>query len=154
MAEFKKLADVESLTEIPEGANAFIEVDGVIKKVPGEGLGGGNVPYMLTLKISINSDETMNHIRVLPGNDDVYYGDELTFGDAAMMVFDGYLTSGNIYIRDIYTYTTDYYAMLSIKLNDYNYTEDCIIIKTIDKTYYWTESGFSSTEPEAASSPS
>ena len=38
--EFKKLADVEALTEIPEGANAFVEVDGEIKRVPGEGLGG------------------------------------------------------------------------------------------------------------------
>lgn len=38
--EFKRLADVETLTEIPEGANAFVEVDGEIKRVPGEGLGG------------------------------------------------------------------------------------------------------------------
>ena len=38
--EFKRLADVEALTEIPEGANAFVEVDGEIKRVPGEGLGG------------------------------------------------------------------------------------------------------------------
>ena len=30
--EFKRLADVESLTEIPEGANALVEVDGAIKK--------------------------------------------------------------------------------------------------------------------------
>jgi hypothetical protein len=42
MAEytFKRLSDVEALAEVPEGANAFIEIDGKIKKVPGEGLGG------------------------------------------------------------------------------------------------------------------
>lgn len=42
MAEytFKKLSDVEALAEVPEGANAFIEINGEIKKVPGEGLGG------------------------------------------------------------------------------------------------------------------
>lgn len=38
--EFKRLSDVETLTEVPENANALIEVDGMIKKVPGSGLGG------------------------------------------------------------------------------------------------------------------
>lgn len=38
--EFKRLSDVEALTEVPEGANALIEVDGAIKRVPGSGLGG------------------------------------------------------------------------------------------------------------------
>lgn len=40
--EFKKLSDVELLEEVPEGANALIEADGVICKVPGSNLGGGN----------------------------------------------------------------------------------------------------------------
>ena len=42
MAEytFKKLGEVEALIEVPEGANAFIEVDGEVKRVPGDGLGG------------------------------------------------------------------------------------------------------------------
>lgn len=39
--EFTKLADVPALEEVPEGANAFIEVEGEIKRVPGDGLGGG-----------------------------------------------------------------------------------------------------------------
>lgn len=43
MAEFKKLGEVERLTEVPEGANAFIEIDGEVKRVPGEGLGGGGI---------------------------------------------------------------------------------------------------------------
>lgn len=38
--DFKRLSDVEALTEVPENANALIEVDGIIKKVPGSGLGG------------------------------------------------------------------------------------------------------------------
>lgn len=41
MAEFKKLSEVETLDKVPEGANAFIEIDGEVKRVPGEGLGGG-----------------------------------------------------------------------------------------------------------------
>ena len=38
--EFKKLGEVEALSEVPENANALIEVDGSIKRVPGSGLGG------------------------------------------------------------------------------------------------------------------
>lgn len=38
--EFQKLSEVEALAEVPEGANALIEVNGAIKRVPGSGLGG------------------------------------------------------------------------------------------------------------------
>lgn len=38
--EFKKLSDVEALNEVPEGANALVEINGAIKRVPGSGLGG------------------------------------------------------------------------------------------------------------------
>jgi hypothetical protein len=37
---FKNLADVELLSEVPEGCTAFAEVDGVVKRVPSKGLGG------------------------------------------------------------------------------------------------------------------
>lgn len=39
--KFTKLSEVPSLEEVPDGANAIIEVDGEIKRVPGDGLGGG-----------------------------------------------------------------------------------------------------------------
>ena len=38
--EFTKLSQVEALAEVPENANALVEVDGAIKRVPGSGLGG------------------------------------------------------------------------------------------------------------------
>ena len=37
--EFKRLSDVEELTEVPEGAKALAVVDGAVKRVP---FGGGN----------------------------------------------------------------------------------------------------------------
>lgn len=43
MYDFKKLSEVELLSEVPEGASAFVEVDGDVKRVPGSGLGGGGV---------------------------------------------------------------------------------------------------------------
>lgn len=51
--EFTKLADVPALEEVPEGANALIEVDGAIRRVPGDGLGGGGFP---TAIIHLNPD--------------------------------------------------------------------------------------------------
>ena len=43
--EFKKLSEVEALDAVPEGASVLAEVDGAIKRVPGEGLGGsGTIP--------------------------------------------------------------------------------------------------------------
>lgn len=41
--EFKKLSEVEALTKVPEGATVLAEVGGAIKRIPGEGLGGGKV---------------------------------------------------------------------------------------------------------------
>lgn len=43
--EFKKLSELEALDAVPEGASVLAEVGGVIKRVPGEGLGGsGTIP--------------------------------------------------------------------------------------------------------------
>lgn len=38
--EFMSLAEVEALPEVPENATVLAEVDGSIKRIPGEGLGG------------------------------------------------------------------------------------------------------------------
>lgn len=38
--EFKKLSEVEALSEVPENATVLAEVDGSIKRIPSNGLGG------------------------------------------------------------------------------------------------------------------
>lgn len=40
--EFKNLGTVEKLNEVPENANAIVEVDGALKRVPGGALGGSS----------------------------------------------------------------------------------------------------------------
>lgn len=40
---YKKLADVEALTEVPEEATVFAEVNGEVKRIPGKGLGGSEI---------------------------------------------------------------------------------------------------------------
>lgn len=45
--EFKKLSEVEALTEVPEGANMIAEANGQIVRVPGSGLGGTGIKTII-----------------------------------------------------------------------------------------------------------
>jgi hypothetical protein len=51
--EFIDLGAVEALTEIPKNANALVEIDGDIKRVPGGALGGSS---LLTIKETSDAD--------------------------------------------------------------------------------------------------
>lgn len=50
--EFKKLAEVESLSEVPENATVLAEVNGLVKRVPSSGLGGGSNDYDAIITIN------------------------------------------------------------------------------------------------------
>lgn len=54
MAEFKKLADVEIVTEPAEAANILIEENGIIKKAPKTVIGGSSSSIVVNCKY--NSD--------------------------------------------------------------------------------------------------
>lgn len=59
--DFQKLADVELLEEVPDGASAFVAVDGVVKRVPGSGLGGGGVATAI-LRFDSESNASTNAV--------------------------------------------------------------------------------------------
>ena len=68
--EFKKLSEVEALTEVPEGAKVLAEANGQIVRVPGSGLGGstgGAGLFRINATIeengSVTSDKTYEEIR-------------------------------------------------------------------------------------------
>lgn len=44
---FAKLADAELLESVPENANAFVEIEGAVKRVPGSGLGGSKTAVIV-----------------------------------------------------------------------------------------------------------
>lgn len=50
--EFKKLSEVEALTEVPDGAKVIAEVNGQIRRVPGSGLGGSGGIKTAIIKFS------------------------------------------------------------------------------------------------------
>lgn len=58
--DFQKLADVELLEEVPDGASAFVAVDGTVKRVPGSGLGGGGGIATAILRLSSESNASTN----------------------------------------------------------------------------------------------
>lgn len=70
--EFKTLGSVEALTEIPENANALVEVDGAIKRVPGGALGGSGGEEIFILQydpesnvFSFNEDASLKIIDII-----------------------------------------------------------------------------------------
>jgi hypothetical protein len=64
--EFQKLSEVEALAEVPEGANALIEVNGDIKRVPGSGLGGATGIKTAIIKSSDYDDAVAGLINSAP----------------------------------------------------------------------------------------
>lgn len=50
--EFKKLSEVESLSEAPEGANLLAEIDGEVKRIPSDGLKSGGSATPVVFKVS------------------------------------------------------------------------------------------------------
>lgn len=55
--DLQRLADVELLDEVPDGASAFIEIDGDVRRVPGSGLGGGVKTAILRFSDDNNTEE-------------------------------------------------------------------------------------------------
>lgn len=59
--DFQKLADVELLEEVPDGASVFVAVNGDVKRVPGSGLGGGGIATAI-LRFASESDASENAV--------------------------------------------------------------------------------------------
>lgn len=53
--QFKRLSEVEALTEVPEGAKVLAEANGKIVRVPGSGLGGGTGSGMLIVNVDFDN---------------------------------------------------------------------------------------------------
>lgn len=55
--EFKKLSEVESVDEFPEGAKVLIENNGNINRCAADGLGGGGGYHWIHLDVDVESQE-------------------------------------------------------------------------------------------------
>lgn len=115
--EFKKLADVEALTEVPENATMLVEVDGAIKRVPSHG------PVGMLVTVMINEDGS--------------YTPNKTFEEVMNTI-----TSGGVVQFVIVSYespsTLDYMTLISVRPNNQN-----IQTRDLGGTYYnWNPTQF------------
>ena len=142
--DFQKLADVELLEEVPDGASAFVAVDGVVKRVPGSGLGGGIATAILRFTSESNASEkavtrgAINPVNKLPITCDNY-----TYEQARAV-----LEAGNPLTAIVYVSVNNMSGWAScsqIVLSD-NYIS---MMSTAGdgSTIYWNADGFFDREP-------
>lgn len=132
MANYKKISEIETVTEVTESMNVLIEDDGVLKKVSSGGnIGGGGIKTIVLVQNSYT-----------PG---VGYGNSPktctcetgeTYGDVVGYFNDG--TPFMILIKEIYDSSAGY-TIASKVYPDTNNGEDFITIIG-DKTFYWNGS--------------
>lgn len=89
--EFMSLAEVEALPEVPENATVLAEVGGSIKRIPGEGLGGGK---SLIITSDIPAVEPGDAIDQDYG---IYFSANMTFEEAFEAFNNHELVSASMY---------------------------------------------------------
>lgn len=138
--DFQKLADVELLEEVPDGASAFVAVDGVVKRVPGSGLGGGGVATaILRLTSESNASTKEVTIKKLPITCDNY-----TYEQARAVLEAGNPLTAMIFMSG--NNMSGWASCSSIAILD-NYIG--MLFNTADGlSIYWNADGFFDGEPK------
>ena len=130
---FKRLSEVEALTEVPDGTNMIAEVGGEIRRVPaatGGGTGDSNQPFVALVRSSGLVDSTYEEV-VQAINDKkivIIVGDEIYtdlvfanvwFGSEAIeaiafKVFDGVFQGHHLQIKKDNTTTKTIYKFNTV----------------------------------------
>ena len=140
--EFKKIAEVEALDKVPDGANALIEVNGEVKRVPGSGLGGSGGIATAIIKSS-DYDNAVAGVSTyaMSGHVVTYSCINMTY-DAARQI----LTSGQpLAVMMMYVngdYPCDAYA------DDVVLDINFIGIAAGSRELFWTSDGITTTQPK------
>lgn len=92
----KKLSEVELLTEVPENATVFAEVNGEIRRVPGKGLGGrGNGLVLVETSGPSNSPSPVSVMSAAP---EVWtFSANMTLDEAIALLHNYELSSAIVY---------------------------------------------------------
>lgn len=143
--DFQKLADVELLEEVPDGASAFVAVNGDVKRVPGSGLGGGGGVATAILRLSSESNasaKAVKRVAIQPTvNKLPITCDNYTYAQARAM-----LEAGNPFAAVLYESHSSNSALCSYSLN-VSLTEQYIVInfyslKGPSTSRFWNADGF------------
>ena len=143
--DFQKLADVELLEEVPDGASAFIAVDGTVKRVPGSGLGGGGVATAI-LRMGIESNASEKAVTMadsIPVKKLPITCDNYTYAQARAVLESGNPITAMIFMSE--NNMSGWTSCLNIAIND-----NCIAMLFIidaELIIYWNADGFFDREP-------
>ena len=143
--DFQKLADVELLEEVPDGASAFVAVDGVVKRVPGSGLGGGGVATaILRMGIESNASEKAVTMAVsIPVKKLPITCDNYTYAQARAVLESGNPITAMILMSE--NNMSGWISCSNVAIND-NYIAMLFGIGD-GLTFYWNADGFFDREP-------
>lgn len=144
--DFQKLADVEMLEEVPDGASAFVAVDGTVKRVPGSGLGGGGGIATAILRFDNESNASTNAVTrtaSIPVNKLPITCDNYTYEQARAV-----LAAGDPFTAIIFMSEGNFLGWkncLQVALFD-NYIV-MVFISDKEQAIYWNADGFFDREP-------
>ena len=141
--DFQKLADVELLEEVPDGASALVAVDGVVKRVPGSGLGGGGGVATAILRYSSENNASTKAVTRVAIQQPVKLPitcDNYTYAQARAV-----LEAGDPFAMIIYTRgragESSWTGSLKVSLFD-NYITAVFLADSGDFTLRWSSDGF------------
>ena len=146
---FKKLSEVEALTEVPEGAKVLAEVGGVIRRVPGSGLGGSGGIKTAIIKSS-NYDQLIQYMKgelpSPPSGDVTYSCINMAFKEAYDAMANGETMGAHLMANvDGPTNLSCLVIFEGTELN--NVPCIGIIEPNTQLNLFWTPDGISTTEP-------
>ena len=147
--EFKRLSQVEALTKVPDGAKVLAEVGGVIRRVPGSGLGGSGGIKTAIIKSS-NYDQVIQYLKgelpSPPSGDVTYSCINMTFKEAYDALANGEpMTAHLMAYVGVAANLSCLVTFAGTELNNI----PCISIKepNTQLSLFWTVDGVSTTRP-------
>lgn len=148
--EFQKLSEVEALAEVPEGANALIEVNGDIKRVPGSELGGATGIKTAIIKSSDYDDTVAGLIDSATPMEALaesitYECLNMTFEEAYEIMSNGEPLQAVLMVAGEGAMNINaFVAFLGVSMNT-----PCIVIvqNSFDFALFWTADGISTEQP-------
>ena len=145
--DFQKLADVELLEEVPDGASAFVAVDGTVKRVPGSGLGGGGGIATAILRFDSESNASAKAVTMsasIPMNKLPITCDNYTYEQARAVLEAGNPLTAMIFMSE--NNMSGWTGCSQIAFSD-NYISITFIVNNDDGLItYWNADGFFSRE--------
>lgn len=147
--EFKKLSEVQALTEVPEGAKVLAEANGQIVRVPGSGLGGGTGIKTAIIKSSAY-DQMIQYMKgelpSPPSGDVTYECINMAFEEAYDALANGETMNALLMIAS--EGAMNLHAIIAF-YGTVIYNVPCMMIFEPDVriVLYWTADGISTTEP-------